>query len=118
MTLALTTSMKSITPVGKLCSFFAFILILPFSVAALVLVMAYQNCIFAFVYLTGWKLIMLIEIYKKVRSVIEFLLLNVIHLIRHIFIHIIVRTQPWLFVRDPTSMISYFSLSLKLEMAD
>lgn len=66
MDLALTTSMKSITPIGNLCSFLhSFIPILAFSVATLALVMAYQNRIFAFVYLTGWKLIMLIEIYKK-----------------------------------------------------
>lgn len=52
--------------------FFAFILILAFSVAALALVMTYQNCIFDFVYLTAWKLIMLIGIYKKLGVLLSF----------------------------------------------
>lgn len=78
MGLALTTSIKSIAP-------FAFLSILAFSCPCHSLSKPYLwFCIF-----NSLEIDYVNRNLQKVRSVIEFLLINVIHLIRHIFIHVI-----------------------------
>lgn len=80
MVLALTTSIKSISPIRKLCPFFAFILTQTFGAVTLALVMAYQH--YLWLLLSSLE-IMLTEIYRKLEASFSF------HLIRNIFSYII-----------------------------